>query len=203
LKLDVKPDTPAGWLAKGKAVSSSANASSALFASIAGLLAQLTTDITKFDTAQSAAASGGKKAIGDRDAAWSDTQKSLRAFLYGVQGLCDQAPDLEHAMALAKAASLDARKVPVRHKAALEPKALGAGTVHLIAKVPVKRGVRVYYEWVMSTDEGKTWLALPGTNYADTLVHNLTPGTKVFFRFRTTVKNVVSDWGQSVWVQVL
>jgi hypothetical protein len=203
LKLEVKPKTPAGWLRKGKAVASAANAEPATFSSITGLLGQLTTDVEKLDAAEAAAGNRGKKEIADRNAAVVDLQKSLRAFVAGVQGLCDQAPDAEHAAAIAKAASLAIKKVPVQHKADLAAKALGAGTVRVVARVPVKRGRRVYYEWAMSSDGGETWLSLPGTNYANTLVHALTPGTKVAFRYRTTVKNVVSDWSQVVSVQVL
>ena len=202
IKLDVKPRTPAGWLTKGKAVSTAANAATATFSSLSSLLTQLTADVTALDKAQSAAANKGKVETTARNAACTNLKKSLRAFVAGVQGLCDAAPDAAHAMSIAAAASLDAKELTLPHKADFAGKAVGAGAVHLFAKVPTKTGRRVFYDWQMSTDGGKTWVSLPSTNDANTLVQNLTSSTTVSFRHRTTVKNVASDWSQTIVILV-
>jgi hypothetical protein len=202
IKLDPKPNTPAGWLAKGKGVVTAATASAATFQPIAQLLAQLTTDTKTLDDTQSAAKNRGKNEIEARNAAWHDQKKSLRAFVRGVQGLCDAAPDLEHAKTIAAAASLDAKVVSVPHKPDFYGTALGAGAVRLHARRPVKRSSAYFMEWQMSTDGGKTWVSLAGTNTASTLVQGLTPVTLVQFRHRSTVKNVASDWSQVIVVQV-
>jgi hypothetical protein len=201
IKINPKPDTAAGWLAKGKAVVEAAGPSS-LFSSIAQLLTQLTSDTAALDKAQAAAANRGKNEIKVRNAALRDLKKSLRGFGRGVQGLCDAAPDLQHAAALAAAASLDAKIMVVPHKPDFRGKALGAGAVQLYVKVPVKHGTRIFFEWQMSTDGGHTWVSLPNTNNANTRVSGLTAATIVQFRHRSTVKNVVSDWSQVISVQV-
>jgi hypothetical protein len=202
IKIDPRPDTAAGWLAKSKAVVEGASSSATLFSSIAQLLAQLTSDTALLDKAQAAAANKGKSEIKARNAALRDLKKSLRGFGRGVQGLCDAAPDLEHAAALAAAASLDAKVVTAPHKPDFQGKVLGAGAVHLYAKLPVKKGTHIFFEWQMSTNNGQTWASLPNTNSADTLVQGLTPTTIVQFRHRSTVKNVASEWSQVIAVQV-
>jgi hypothetical protein len=202
IKINPKPDTAAGWLAKGKAVVEGATASSSLFSSIAQLLTQLASDTATLDKAQAAAANKGKNEMKVRNAAFRDLKKSLRGFGRGVQGLCDGAPDLQHAAALAAAASLDSKIVVVPHKPDFRGKALGAGAVQLYVKVPVKKGTRIFFEWQMSMDGGHTWLSLPNTNNASTRVPSLTPATIVQFRHRSTVKNVASDWSQVISVQV-
>jgi hypothetical protein len=202
IKLDPKPDTPAGWLSKAKGVVAAAKANTATFQPIAQLLAQLDTDTTTLDGAEAAAKNRGKDEIKTRNAAWYDLKKSLRAFARGVQALCDAAPDLEHAKAIAAAARLDAKVATVPHRPDFYGTALGAGAVRLRARRPVKRSGAFFMQWQMSTDGGETWLPLPGTNTASTLVQGLTPVTLVQFRQRSMVKNVASDWSQVIVVQV-
>ena len=201
--LNVAPDTAAGWLAKGKAVGSATTSNASMFSAIASILGQLATDTASLDTAQSAAANRGKDAIQARNARWSIQKKDLRAVRAAVQGLCDAAPDAAHASAIAVAAGLGVKAKPAHIKAPFAGKALGNGVVKLIVKVPGKKGARVYYAWRMSTDGGKTWLSLPGTNVSFTLVQGLTPATEVQFSSCTTVKNVVSAWSLAIGVLVL
>jgi cytosine/adenosine deaminase-related metal-dependent hydrolase len=202
VKVDAKPRTPAGWLAKSKAVYTTANDNAATFASIAALLTQLDTDSTLLDKAQAKAANRGKLEIKARDAQWRVLQTSLRAFVSGVQRLCDAAPDAAHAQAIAAAAALDARLVPVRLTPDPRGKALGNGAVRLYGRLPVPKRGGAFFEWAMSTDGGHTWAPLPGTNTSRTLVLGLTPATIVSFRYRTTFKNVTSDWSQTAAVIV-
>ena len=49
-----------------------------------------------------------------------------------------------------------------------------------------------------TTDGGKTWIAMPVTDRANTAVSGLTAGTTYEFKFRGTVKGVIGDWSQVV-----
>ncbi len=197
LKIEPKPNTPKGWLDKGKDVTSIANGNAATFASIAPLLAQATSDTAALDTAQSKAANKGRVETTLRDAAWSTQQKSLRAFVGGVQGLCDAAPDVDHARAIAAAAGLQTKLVAVRVEADPKVTLLGNGSVRIYGRRPVPRRGGAYFEWAMSSDGGKTWVSIPGTTSAKALVQGLTPASTMTFRYRTTYQNVVSDWKQT------
>jgi len=202
VKVDPKPDTAAGWLTKSKAVCTAATASPATFASIAALLTQLGTDSGLLDTAQSKAANKGSVETKARNAQWRVLQKSLRAFVAGVQGLCDGAPDVAHAQAIAAAAGLDPKLPSVHTTPTFRGKALGNGAVRLYGRRPVPRRTGAFYEWSMSSDGGKTWVAVATTNSAQTLVEGLTSATTVSFRYRSTLKDVTSEWSQTIGVLV-
>jgi hypothetical protein len=202
VKVDPKPDTPAGWLAKAKAANTAATNAGSTFASIAALLTQLGKDTGLLDVAESAAANKGKTETKARNAQWRVLQKTLRAFVAGVQGLCDAAPDVATATAIAAKAGLDAKLPPVRVTAEIRGKALGNGAVRLIGKRPTPRRGGAFYEWVMSLDGGKTWTAIATTNTVKTVVNGLTAAATVSFRYRTTEKNVTSEWSQTVSVLV-
>jgi len=200
--LNVTPDTAAGWLAKGKAVGSSTTSNASMYTTIASILGQLATDTASLDTAQAAAANRGKDEVQARNARWSIQKKSLRAVRAAVQGLCDAAPDAAHATAIAVGAGFGVKAKPAHTKEPFAGKALGNGVLKLAVKVPGKKGARVYYEWRMSTDGGKTWISLPGTNVSFTRVLGLTPGAEVQLSSRTTVKNVISAWSPAISVLV-
>lgn len=57
------------------------------------------------------------------------------------------------------------------------------------------------YEWQRSTD-GTVWIDLAGTNEASLVVTDLSPGTLYFFRYRTLLRNVRSDWSDPVTFRV-
>jgi hypothetical protein len=202
IKVEPKPETAAGWLAKAKSVNTTATANVSTFASIAALLTQLGTDTELLDAAQSKVANKGKTDTKARNAQWRVLQKSLRAFAAGVQGLCDGAIDVAHAQALAAAAGLDTKVSPVRVMADFRGKALGNGQVRLYGRRPVARRTGAFFEWSMSTDGGKTWVTIATTNTAKTLVAGLTAATSVSFRYRSTLKNVTSEWSQTISVLV-
>jgi hypothetical protein len=199
---EVKPDTAAGWLGQAKGVVSSTTAHASMFTAIASVLGQLASDVTNLDTAQATAKNRGKDDVQARNAKWSLLKKSYRATCMAVQGLCDEAPDEAHARAIAAAAGLLVKDRPAHDKPDFAGKALGNGVVRLTVKVPVKKGARCFYEWRMSTDGGKSWILLPGTNKCTTLIQGLTPSTLVEFSFRWTSDDVISAWSNGVPVQV-
>ena len=161
-----------------------------------GLLTTLTNDTGSLDSLQAKTPKGSPDDTAARNAQWGTLRKSYRAFVRGVQGLCDAAPDVAHAQAIATAAGLDYKLAPVRIMPPLRGKAKGNGVVKLFARRPVARRSGAFYEWQMSSD-GKTWVAIATTNNAFTVVQGLTPATTVSFRCRTTFKNVTSAWSQA------
>jgi hypothetical protein len=57
------------------------------------------------------------------------------------------------------------------------------------------------YRWQRSTD-GTEWIDLPDTNVASAVVSGLSPGTLYFFRYRTLLRDVLSDWSDPVTFRV-
>jgi len=176
----VKPNTAVGWLAKGKAIGAATTTNAPLYTSIVTLVQQVASDTAGLDKAQAAAANKGLDTGTARNAALTSLKKSTRAFIAGLQGLCDSAPDASHA------------------RADFSGKAVGNGAVHLYAKLPVKKSGRVFWAWQVSLDGGKTWTTLGETNDANYLVLNLTVGSAPSFRCHSTVKNVTSAWSQTI-----
>ncbi len=197
LKLDVRPDTPAGWLAKGKAVEGAASDAGVTFASISGLLARLGVESQRLDEAQVRAGNRGRLEVAERNAQWGVLKKSLRAFVGGVQRICDAAPDAAHAEAVAAAAALSVKGSTAHFKPEFAGKALGNGAVRLVGRRPAPRR-HAYYEWEMSRDGGATWGVVARTNGARTRVVGLGAAEVVSFRYRKTVMNVVSEWSRTV-----
>jgi hypothetical protein len=200
--LGIPKNTAAGWLEQAKAVDVAANAHASSFSAISAELSQLHADTTAADAAQAKAKNKGIDDVEVRNAAIKSLKGSYRDFVAAVQRLCNKAPDAEHARALAAQAGLRTKTTKRANKADLEGTALKSGRVHLAIKVPVKRGARVFYEWMMSTDGGKTWVALPNTNDPFTTVASLTPGTYAWFKYRYTTKNTPSAWSTHVEVLV-
>jgi hypothetical protein len=201
LKRSVRPATAAAWLARTKAADASATANAAGLVPVAALAQQLHADTAALDVAQAAAAGKGEVAMRTRDAMLRAVQRSYRAYVGGVQVLCDQSPDPAHALAVAAAAGIPVAGNRANHRAPFYGKATGAGGVHLYARLPA-RWARCFHEWEMSTNGGASWVSLPATNDADLLVADLTPATYVAFRHRTTAKNETTEWSQSFVVLV-
>jgi len=193
-----KTKTALGWLLKSKTVCSVANETenAPTFSSISSLLTQLVTDTQTLDGLQAKTPKGAPDNTAARNAQWRVLQKSFRAFARGVQGLCDAAADANHAKAIVAQAGLDYRIVPVRVTPPLRGKALGNGAVKLFARRPVPRRSGAFFEWQMSSD-GKSWSPIATTNTATTTVQGLTPATTVYFRCRSTYKNVTSSWSEA------
>ena len=200
---NIKQRTALGWLIAAKGVGAATSANASQYTSIANQIQQLASDAKTLDTAQSDVPHGGSNAIKVRNVALGQVKKSYRAFLLALQTLCDAAPDRAHAEALATGAGVGIKGAITHPKAAFTGKALGNGVVHLFARLPTKKRVRIFWEWQISTDGEKTWVTLATTNDANFVVQNLTPATMPSFRCRSTVKNVASAWSQTVVVHVL
>ena len=69
-------------------------------------------------------------------------------------------------------------------------------------KLYAPRGNRAAsYKWQRSID-GTDWIDLPDTTRASTVVPDLSAGTLYFFRYRTLLRDVLSDWSDPVTFRV-
>lgn len=201
----IRTKTSAGWLTQAKAVdaASAPNAANAqpLF-DIATQQQRLHTDAVTLDGAEAKAKSNARDDIAARNLALRNLKKSYRAFVLALQNLCNAQSGLAEAQQLAALAGLKTKVVVRGSKKEFDFKCLGNGVVQLLVKVPVRKGARVFYDWAMSADGGATWTALQSTNDPFTTVKSLTPGAKVWFRYRYTTKNTPSAWSQHLDVLV-
>ena len=102
-------------------------------------------------------------------------------------------PGSGNAVTIAQDAGMDLRKVGSRSKPPLYVKpGLTSGVVDVVAKAT--RGA-VANEWQLSHDGGKTWVDLPPTAQASTVVRDLALATTVMFRQRVLTRTGLSDWG--------
>lgn len=63
-------------------------------------------------------------------------------------------------------------------------------SVHLYTRAAKTRAA---YDWAYSID-GSTWIRVDSTVSADTIILNLVPRTRYFFRYRILTKDGVGDW---------
>jgi hypothetical protein len=199
--LDVRPDTATTWLARAKEVCSATTRNASIFTSITTELDDLAQATTELDKAQARARNRGADDITERDVKLAAVKKTFRTVALAVQGLCDEAADQFEAAAIAAAAGFGGKEYPHYRKPDFYAKLLGNGRVQLFAKVPGYRGIRAFYEWMMRAPGG-AWVALPGTNSADTIVEGLSPLQKVEFCHRTTVKNMPTAWSRAIAVVI-
>jgi hypothetical protein len=111
-----------------------------------------------------------------------------------VQAAADANPD--NSVTIIQGAGMTVHKVAVRAPRVFAAK-LGpvAGSVKLVTAAAARRAS---YEWEISTDGGKTWVAGTPTLQARTQLTGLPSGTTVQFRVRTVTKSGASDWSPPV-----
>jgi hypothetical protein len=192
-------------LALAKAIYQGMLANPALFPSPNPSLAVLLALITALEAAQVTAQTRVRGAAAVRDAKRDELVTALESEAMYLQTLCDASP--EQAMTLIKAAAMDAAKLPVSAKPILQAKpGTQPGSVILVANetLLVGRGVhkKALFNWQMSADGGKTWLALPATPLASTEVLGLASLTTYAFRVSVTVAKVTGEWSQAVTIVV-
>jgi hypothetical protein len=130
--------------------------------------------------AENAALTRVKGAVVQRNAAQKTLVQLLQLLKANVQSIADADPD--NALTILESAGIGARKPTVR-----KPRVFAAtqGTVSGSAKlVAPSAGPRSSYEWEVSTDGGKTWVAAPPSVQAKTTLQGLASGTSVQFRYR-------------------
>jgi hypothetical protein len=165
-----------------------------VFATPTPPLSSVTQAITDLNTAETTALTRAKGAVTLRNEKVTALVALLQQLKAYVQAVADA--NVENGASIIESAALDVRKTPVR-----KPRVFAAlpGTVSGSAKlVAPSAGPRSSYEWVYSTDGGKTWTTAPVTLQAKTAVTGLTPGATVQFRYRPVTKVGEGDWSQTV-----
>ena len=158
-------------------------------------LAVIAQAIADLRAAQAAALLRAKGAVQARNDKKIALVKLLQLFKSYVQNIADQDPDTS--ATVIHGAGLAVKKAPNRkpHTFAVTSGAI-SGSVKLVT---VSAGSRASYLWQYSTDGGKTWIDVPGTSKAKTIIVGLPAGTTVLFRYRT----VTPKAGQSDFVPAL
>jgi hypothetical protein len=158
-------------------------------------IASLTAAIAALVAAENATLTRVKGAVVQRNAARKSLVQLLELLRANVQNLADSDPD--NAPTIIESAGVVLRKTPVR-----KPRVFAAtgGTVSGSAKLLApSAGPRSSYEWEISSDGGKTWVAAPPSIQAKTTVQGLASGTTVQFRYRAiTPKTGAGDWSAAV-----
>ena len=105
-----------------------------------------------------------------------------------VQGIAD----VNHGIAetIIKAAGMSVKKVTAKTKPEIKVTSQLSTTAYVVAKAA---GRGAFYEWQKSTD-GVTWTTFDSSNSAHITATGLTPVVKYYFRFRSTIKDVHSNW---------
>jgi hypothetical protein len=189
------------FLAVCKSILAAITAHPSLFPNLPVLLTLLQKQVQDLDDYQRQTKDRVPGAAALRNTARDDLFTSVEAIRAYVQGLCDTSP--EQAATLAQSAGMKLAAASVRSKPILGAKqGPQPGVVNLEANATLlANGVRStryrFYNWQYSVD-GKTWITVPSTPYAKTIITGLTPLTTYEFRVSLTDKN-----GQGAWSQTL
>ena len=181
------------FIAKMRTISLNMATNVAMYPTPSPSLATFDTNIDALEVAEAKASTHvtGSKAL--RDKAYDlvlDNVHNLQAY---VQTLADNAADVDDAIALITNSGFDLKNQGVRVKPDFEVKQGElSGSAELIAKFS---GLRTANEWQMSTDQ-QTWIALPTTIQASTVVTGLAVKTTVYFKHRPVTKDGIGNWSQ-------
>jgi hypothetical protein len=177
-----KTDAP-GVISRAKIMYAAILAAIAGFPSLPITMAAYLLLVQAAETAQTAAAARGKGLATVRNTKITTLWSAMNALRVYVQGLADE---LEHqnASALILSAGLLISGVPQHVKELFVAKLdTTANVVHLILNARAFLGAthkRVVFYWQMSSDNGKTWVNLPSTGYAQTQLASPGPGAYQF-----------------------
>jgi hypothetical protein len=174
------------------------NAKGTYFPSPSPALASVTTHVGTLATCESnlkSRVNGGTVAV--RDAARKAVIIDLKQLRSYVTQIADADPD--HASVIADAAAMYIRTQTHPEKPPLAVKHLAIGVVQVIAKATLGGKAN---DWQYSTDGGKTWISVPSTTKAKTVITGLQSGVTTMFRQRALTKNGVQDWGQPISAMV-
>jgi hypothetical protein len=205
----ISKNTPEGWSVKAKAMGAGMLASPSVFVSPTPTPAQLGAAAQAVDMAQGQVALRTKGASEARNLAWLTLKKLTRSSVVYVQGLCDAAPDAEHAVAICAAATLGSKKVAKRVKAVLAAALTTTpGTVALVANASLlvasgtgKAKQRTYL-WRYTINGGQAFVNADPTPVAHTEVAGLPLNTSVGFQVAAKDSKGTGPWSQTVTVFV-
>ncbi len=155
-------------------------------------LATVTTAVGGLESAQAATKTRAPGSVPARDTAHSLVLVQARQLLGYVQLIADASP--EQAAEIIESAGLKSRRsvTPTKPPFAVKP-----GPVSGSARLAVQAaGNRAAYDWEYSLDGGKTWVAVPTTLQAKTVITGLPVAASVMFRSRGVIKGGAADWSQ-------
>ena len=156
-------------------------------------LATVSAAVTDYQNAEASALARAKGAAATRNAKRKALVQLLELLKAYVQTVADASASDSEGIILS--AGMAVKKTPVRapriFEAQQEPV---SGSVKLVAPAAARRAS---YNWEYSTD-GKTWVTVPSTLQAKTVVTGLTAGTTVQFRYQPLIKTGEGNWSQIV-----
>lgn len=161
-------------------------------------LAAIAAAIAALASAEPAAVARLKGAVttrNDKRAALVALVQQLMAY---VQSVADADP--ENSAAIIQSAAMQVRKTAVRRQRVFTATpGVVPGSVKLVTP---SAGPRSSYEWSYSADGGKTWVEVPSTVQAKTIVTGLASGSSAQFRCRIVTRKGQGDWSQPVSLTV-
>lgn len=201
--LKLKKNNVPVLLAQAKAIHAAMSANQAIFTAPNPPLATLLTQIEALDAAEQATHTKAKGTAAVRNTKRNVLISSLELERAYVQSLADASP--EEAVAIIEAASMKVAASPRHAKEVLGAK-LGQppGTVILDANAGLLgRGTKqVCFNWLFSTDGGKTWISAPSTPLPHTSITGLPLLTVCSFRVNISDADGPTAWSQAVSILV-
>ena len=156
--------------------------------------------LNKLDAAQTLTLSRKRGSVAMRNAKHTIVVKDIYAWLAYVQELADEAQNPDKAAIIIRSAGLSIRKQPARTKLPFEAKhGVSEGDVILVAQAADKRAS---YKWEYSLNK-TVWKEHTTTIKATTVIKGLTPGTRVYFRYKAYTKEGEHGWCQVISIIVL
>jgi hypothetical protein len=133
----------------------------------------------------------------ERDQARFALHGLLLELRFYVQRIADG--DAERATAIIESAGMYVKRPSIRPPRVFKAKRIASGAIALIVPSASKYAS---YEWAISHDEKETWASLPPTKQATTTVRELTPGSRVYFRYRAVTPAGPTDWRDPISIIV-
>ncbi len=155
--------------------------------------AQATAHLDELATAELGTQQGLPGAAAERNAKLMIVRSDMRQLKGHVQSVADA--NLADAMVIIESAGMSVVKKGVRNKPELSARYGKVPTTSVLDAKAAKK--RASYQWQRSVDQ-VSWIDLPATMHASTLVTGLTPATIYYFRFRTLTAEGLSEWSAAV-----
>lgn len=161
-------------------------------------LTDVTTHVDDLEEAEGVASTHVTGSAALRDKKYEIVQDDLHEMLNYVQTLADKAADETTAISIINASGFSLKNHGVRVKPDLVAEnGRVSGSVKLTAKAVASRAS---YQWQSSAD-GVAWTDLPPTLQAKTTVEELTPGQRIYFRYRGITKEGPLSWSNGIsWI---
>jgi hypothetical protein len=152
-------------------------------------------DIAAYEDAETKAAGRGKGAATVRNAMRTKVKADLHHLRDYVQSIVEVQASPADATAVIESAFMSVKKASRRAKPELNAKSTGlSGTVALDAKAVAAHAT---YYWEYSLDQ-KTWMSVPETLKASTVISGLASAQTYYFRFRALTRGGPRDYSQVV-----